>query len=453
MPKTQPARPDSADAFLRLVLRSGLLDRTQLQTALRSVPPDQRDQPEILAQHLTKLGKLSRFQAAKLLKGTFVGLVLGPFQVLAPIGRGGMGTVYLARDSRSGQLLALKVLPPKRAREEQRVLARFRREMEMSRRVAHPHLAWTYEVGLCQGVYYIAMEYIPGKSLHRLVAEGGPLEVPRAARLLAEVAGALDHTHNQGLVHRDIKPANILVTPNDHAKVLDLGLALVRGEKGGDREVVGGSGYVVGTMDFIAPEQIANPLEVDGRADVYALGCTLYYTVGGRLPFPGGSSKEKMQRQLEDRPTPLRELNPAVPEAFAAVVERMMAKEPGQRYPSAAEVEEELRRWESGPPALPLDRPGDTAYEIAVADLEAAEPAPEEIEDPILVGVETPELIEAPILLEPGDFLDPNPSLAQRWRQLLAEKVGPLTGLQWVAVAGAVAGGLLLGLILYLCRG
>src|SRR5262249_57857078 len=167
-PPQQAAGPLSVDAFLRLVLRSGLLDRGQLQVALRAVPPGQRDKVAAVADHLIKLGKLSRFQARKLLSGTCVGLVLGPFQVLAPIGRGGMGTVYLSRDARSGQLLALKVLPPKRARDEERVLERFRREMEMSRRVAHPHLAWTFEVGLCQGVYYIAMEYIPGKSLHRL---------------------------------------------------------------------------------------------------------------------------------------------------------------------------------------------------------------------------------------------------------------------------------------------
>src|SRR5262249_29933104 len=144
----------------------------------------------------------------KLLQGTAMGLVLGPFHVLSPIGRGGMGTVYLARDSRSDQLLALKVLPPKRAREEPRILARFRREMEMCQRVAHPHLAWTYGVGFCQGVYYLAMEYIPGKSLFRIVADQGPLKVPRAARLFAEVASALEHTHQQGLIHRDLKPSN-----------------------------------------------------------------------------------------------------------------------------------------------------------------------------------------------------------------------------------------------------
>src|SRR5258708_28685463 len=199
--------PCSVDSFLRTVLRSGVLDREQLQQGLRDVPPDRRQDAEALADHLVETGKLSRFQASKLLRGMAVGLVLGPFHVLAPVGKGGMGTVYLARDSRSRLLVALKVLPPKRAREEERLLSRFRREMEMCQRVAHPHLAWTYEVGVCQGVYYIAMEYIPGKNLYRLVSDEGPLPVPRAARLFAEVATPLDPAPNQGLLHRDLKPS------------------------------------------------------------------------------------------------------------------------------------------------------------------------------------------------------------------------------------------------------
>src|SRR5262249_38958302 len=162
---------------------------------------------------------------------------------------------YLARDNRSQLLLALKILPPNKAREEERLLARFRREMDMCQRVAHPHLAWTYEVGVHKGVYYIAMEYIPGKSLYRLVNEDGPLGVPRAARLFGQVASALDHAHHQGLIHRDMKPSNILVTPDDRAKVLDLGLALVQGERTAQREVVGGQGYVVGSVDYMSPEQ------------------------------------------------------------------------------------------------------------------------------------------------------------------------------------------------------
>src|SRR5438270_147351 len=193
-----------------------------------AVPPDQRHSVDVLADHLVDTGKLSRFQADKLRQGMALGLVLGPFHVLTPLGKGGMGTVYLARDSRSQLLVALKVLPPKRAREEERLLARFQREMEMCRRVAHPHLAWAYEVGVCQGVYYIAMEYIPGQSLYRLVNDQGPLEIARAARLFSEVASALEHAHNQGLIHRDMKPSNIIITPHDHAKVLDLDLALVQ---------------------------------------------------------------------------------------------------------------------------------------------------------------------------------------------------------------------------------
>src|SRR5262249_42538721 len=147
------------------------------------------------------------------LKGAALGLILGPYQVLAPIGRGGMGTVYMARDSRSGGLVALKVLPPDRARAEGRMLARFQREMELCRRVSHPHLAGTPEVGRVRSVSSIAMEYTPGQTLSRLVAQEGPLAVPRAARLMAEVASGLQHAHNQGLVHRDLKPSNILVTP------------------------------------------------------------------------------------------------------------------------------------------------------------------------------------------------------------------------------------------------
>ena len=187
---TESTEPVSVEGFLRTVLRSGVLDRAHLQEALRNVPLQQREHADAVADHLVEAGKLSRFQAGKLLKGMAVGLVLGPFHVLAPIGKGGMGTVYLARDSRSQLLVALKVLPPKRAREEERVLSRFRREMEMCQRVAHPHLAWAYEVGVCQGVYYIAMEYIPGRSLYRLVNDEGPLEISRAARLFAEVASA-----------------------------------------------------------------------------------------------------------------------------------------------------------------------------------------------------------------------------------------------------------------------
>jgi serine/threonine protein kinase len=381
------AEPLSVDGFLKTVLRSGVLDREQLCKALRDVPLDLRQNAEAVADHLVEEGKLSRFQAGKLLRGMAVGLVLGPFHVLAPLGRGGMGTVYLARDSRSDQLVALKVLPPKRAREEERVLTRFRREMEMCRRVAHPHLAWAYDVGLCQGVHYIALEYIPGKSLYRLVTDEGPLEVSRAARLFAEVASALDHAHNQGLVHRDLKPSNIIITPHDHAKVLDLGLALVQGEAPSDREVVGGRGYVIGTMDYIAPEQAENSATVNARSDIYSLGCALYFALTGQPPFPGGTPVAKIQRHRSEEPLPVPQLNAAVPPAFIGLLRKMMAKNPEQRFASAAEVEEKLRAWATTANTLPLDQKGDKEYQEAVAALETAEAPPELIAEVIPVGI------------------------------------------------------------------
>jgi serine/threonine protein kinase len=374
-PGFEPAPAATVSDFLRAILRSGLLDRAQLQMALNGVGRDQRDNPQLIAEHLIKTGKLSRFQAQKLLAGAALGLLLGSYQVLSPIGRGGMSTVYLVRDKRTQQLLALKVLPPKRAREEERMLARFQREKDLSQRVAHPHIARTHEVGVARGVHYIAMEYIPGKSLYRLVSEQGPLAVPRAARLFAEVASALEHAHARGIVHRDLKPSNIMITPNDHAKILDLGLALVQGETGGDRAIVGGQGYVVGSMDYIAPEQIENAAAVDARSDVYGLGCTLYFALAGRPPFPGGTSLEKIRRQRHEEPVVLEQLNKKVPPAFANLVRHMMAKDRTKRIPSAAEVRRQLQPWCDAVPALPLDCQDDTGFRQAVQALSSGEGA------------------------------------------------------------------------------
>lgn len=385
-PITQGAesRPDAFLTFVQTILRSGLCDRDQLQAYIQSLPPGHAGKPEAFAKHLIQLGKLTPFQAKKLLDGAFLGLVLGPYQVLSPIGKGGMGTVYLARDSRNQQLLALKILPPKRAREEDRLLARFQREMEMCRRVAHPHLTQTYDVGVYLNVHYIAMEYIPGQTLYRLVTDQGPLTAPRAARLFAEVALGLDHAHGQGLIHRDLKPSNIMVTPHDHAKVLDLGLALVQNEMSDDKTITGGQGYVVGTMDYIAPEQVEDASKVDPRSDIYGLGCALYFALTGQPPFPGGNSMQKIMRHLHDEPVAVTDLNPTVPAAFGGVVRKMMAKRPERRYPTAAAAREELLAWAPREPVQALDRPDDPEYQRAVTALKIAEVSAEQVWETIV---------------------------------------------------------------------
>src|SRR5262245_32863383 len=320
----------TVEQFLQALGRSGLLSAAVAREIVEDAPPQTSDSAKHLAEHFVQLGKLSHFQARKLLDGTWAGLVLGAYHIIMPIGRGGMGTVYLARDTQTPRLLALKVLPPKKARQSERLIVRFRREMELSQRVNHPNLTQTYDVGQSLGVYYIAMEYIAGTSLYRAVATGGPLPVSRAAKLFAQAAAGLDAAHNVGLIHRDLKPSNIMVTPRDQVKVLDLGLAMITDETKDDIEVIGGRGYVVGSMDYIAPEQTENSAAADARSDLYGLGCALYYALTGQPPFPGGNSKSKIKRHRHDTPVPLQELNPLVSADFAAVVHSLLAQAPAQ---------------------------------------------------------------------------------------------------------------------------
>jgi len=351
----------AVDNFLRQVLRSGLLDREQMQKTLRSLPKERRDDVIAISDHLVAHRQLTRFQAYKLHQGISLGLMLGSFRILTPLGRGGMGSVYLAFDTRNNQHVALKILPPRAAKREERLVARFQREMELSQKVQHPHLARTLETGVIKNVHYIAMEFIPGKTLFRMVSSQGTLLVARAAHLFAEVASALEQAHRQGVIHRDLKPSNIMVTPYDHAKVLDLGLAYTEGEEVDDIEVVGGRGYIVGSIDYMAPEQTRDPTDIDGRADLYALGCCLYFTLTGRPPFPTGTNQEKVKAHRHETPTPIRSINPEVPETFAAIVNKLLAKAPGDRFASAAELGAVLASWRSGN-ERPLDQPGDPEF-------------------------------------------------------------------------------------------
>lgn len=379
-PMPPPPLPNPArDRFLLALRRSRLLPADRIDALVAAAPPAARD-ADRLGEFLVEQRALTHFQVHKLKQGTWQGLALGPYHILSPLGKGGMGTVYLAHDTRKADgreaLAALKVLPPKRAREEDRMLARFRREMDMAQRVSHPHLTRTFEAGDVQGVHYIAMEYIRGQSLRRLVADRGPLGVPRSARVFSEVADGLQHAHEQGLVHRDLKPSNIMITPNGHAKILDMGLALAVGEElPADKTIVGGQGYVVGTMDYIAPEQVDDPTGVDARADIYALGCSLYFALTGQPPFPGGTSLEKMKRHRIEHPVPVSEVNPTVSAEFARVVDRLMAKSPARRYQTAAAARDALRPWVAGDPETPMDVDPDQSEAEVVLEVErTAEP-------------------------------------------------------------------------------
>lgn len=349
------------DSFIDLVVRSRVLDREQLDRAIAArakpggtkveLPPTARE----LADQLVRSGELTHFQAAKLLHGRWAGLALGPYRILAPLGRGGMGTVYLARDVRLAPeigdevLIALKILPPRVAREQERMLQRFQREIEMGRRTDHSNVARTLAGGEIEGVNYIAMEYVPGRSLQRIVGLGGRLQVGDAARVFADVAAGLHHLHERQLIHRDLKPGNVMITPTGEGKILDLGLALALGEPLPlDPRIVGGKGYILGTMDYIAPEQARNATDVSPQTDLYSLGCAIYFALSGTPPFPGGTSKDKIRRQRTIDPAPLSDMNSAVSTKLARVVARLMAKSPADRPDSAAAARELL---------LPFARP------------------------------------------------------------------------------------------------
>ncbi|MCI0680833.1 MAG: serine/threonine protein kinase [Gemmataceae bacterium] len=364
----------AADEFLKTVLRSGLLTKADLQTALANVPVAGLQDAQAIADQLVHLGLLTQFQVGKLLQGASFGLQLGPYRILTPIGKGGMGMVYLGLDMRSKQHVAVKVLSPIKKREGDRHVQRFRRELEIAKDLLHPHLVIAHDTGeeKDRDLHYLVMEYVPGQTLYRLVTTQGVLPVARTAHLFAEVASALEYAHSQGLIHRDLKPANVMVTPNDHAKVLDLGLAIVEGEAVESAEVIGGKGHVVGTFDYIAPEQTRDAAKVDARADIYSLGCTLYFALTGRPPFPAGTPLEKIQAHRRLEPEPIQKLNPTVPEGFAFLVRQFMAKQPEQRPPSMASVRALLLPWAASEADKPLDQAGDTAFQAAVAALETA---------------------------------------------------------------------------------
>jgi serine/threonine protein kinase len=333
------------DDFAKIVGRSGLIATETVARVRDEMPESDRcatDASVRLARRLIDRGDLTSYQARKLLAGVTKGFFLGAFTILRRLGEGGMGKVYLAVDRRDGRKVAIKVLPPKKALESEQALLRFRREMDLSRRVQHPNIARTLEVGDADGVHYMVMEYIPGDSLYHMVkGSHGPLRVPDAARYFHKVLDGLAAAHAAGLVHRDIKPSNLMITPEGDARILDLGLARAMG----DESPLTRPNVVMGTLDYASPEQLSDAARADARSDLYSIGCTLYFTLTGRAPFEGGDVVNKIYKQKMEDPEPVERVSKGVPQAFGAIVRKLMAKDPAERYQSAAELRDDLDRW------------------------------------------------------------------------------------------------------------
>jgi serine/threonine-protein kinase len=296
-------------------------------------------EPYALADELVRRGWLTAYQVGQIFVGHEQDLVLGNYLVLERLGEGGMGTVFKARHRKLGRIVALKRIR-KECLSNPDAVRRFQREARAVAQLTHPNIVLAYDADQAGDDHFLVFEYVEGTDLGKLVRERGPLPVAHACDFVAQAARGLQHAFEKGLVHRDIKPSNLILTNSGVVKVLDLGLARLASAETllEQPTTLTQEGAVMGTPDFIAPEQARDCRSADIRADVYSLGCTLYFLLTGSAPFPGGSLTEKLLKHQLDAPTPLRSLRTEVPPAVAVVVAKMMTKRPEERFQAPAEV-------------------------------------------------------------------------------------------------------------------
>ena len=295
-------------------------------------------------EHLIESGLITQWQAEKFLAGKYKGFFLGKFKLLGHLGSGGMSSVYLARHKISDQLRAIKVLPRKKVADKS-YLDRFYLEARVAASLNHPNVVRIYDICEEAGVHYMVMEYAKGEDLLELVNRTGPLKFADAARYVADACEGLKHAHEKELVHRDIKPANLLLLgENQDVKLLDLGLALVNQDDEESLTVLYNE-KVMGTADYLAPEQAINSHNVDLRADIYSLGCTLYFLLVGHPPFPKGTLAQRIANHQSTEPPSLSTLREDVPESLLRIVESMMCKDPDQRMQTCEDVQAALHHF------------------------------------------------------------------------------------------------------------
>jgi len=341
-------RVATSDELLTHLRQSDLVPPERLAAWLETRPGTGEESPAELAHRLVAAGLVTSYQVDLLLKGRSRDLTIaGKYKVLDLLGKGGMGAVYLCEHQALRTLVAVKVLPasPEESREDRE---RFYREARAFATLNHPNLVRGFDVDADAGQHFIVMEYVDGVDLQALVARCGPLPVGRAVNYTRQAANGLAHAHDRGWVHRDIKPANLAVDRTGLVRVLDMGLA--RGVFEGSDAITRdhNDGTIRGTADFLSPEQ-ADGSPLDGRADFYSLGVTLYFLLSAQLPFGELSVGQKLVAHLLKTPPPLRGLRPDLPEKLVQVVDKMMAKRPGDRYRSGAEVADALAPWDTGP--------------------------------------------------------------------------------------------------------
>ena len=337
-----------ADTFLDYLRRSGLVEPAVLDEALAEIDREMEghsyDRLSYLTQSLVGRYLLTAWQVRQLSKGRYKGFFLRQYKILGHLGTGGMSTVYLAEHTVMQRRVAIKVLPKKRL-EKAIYLQRFVREAQAIATLDHPNVIRAYDIDREGDTHYIVMEYFEGENLQHLVERESRLPFEQIVRIVHQAAQALTHAHQIGVVHRDVKPGNLLINQEGKVKMLDLGLALLDERQFEGRISSIQEDTILGTADYLAPEQAIDSHRVDARADIYGLGGVLYFCLTGHPPFPEGSVSKRLLAHQQKEPPSILIDRPDTPADLVALCGKMMAKQPGARQQSAREVARDMEQW------------------------------------------------------------------------------------------------------------
>lgn len=340
------------DEYILRVTEVGIISQRALTELMQGLEESQRPQTvAALSERLMQTGQLTSYQAHALSSGEAHPLQIGDYLILEPIGSGGMGTVYKAIHQRMKRIVALKVIRADLNHVPDR-LKRFEREVQTAARLSHPNIVTAFDAGEEAGIHYLICEYIDGESLTQLVRESGALDFSDALNCILQVAQGLEYAHGRGVIHRDIKPANILVDDQGDLKILDMGLARLQESPEdllatGSQTQLTSSQFFMGTIDYIAPEQARNTRLADHRSDIYSLGCTFYFLLTAKPVYDGETTVERILAHQEQPIPRLSAILSQVPVEFDPIFEKMLAKDPEQRYNSATELIRDLEQFSS----------------------------------------------------------------------------------------------------------
>lgn len=339
--------PLSIEEFQQRLTAAKLLSADESESAVRTVIEAERvADGAAVAERLVAAGKLTPFQAERLCQGPGGQLTLGNYVILDQLGQGGMGTVFRAEHRQMKRQVALKVLRPDRLASPNAAL-RFQREVETLAKLDHPNIVTAFDADQVDGICFLAMQFVDGRNLATVVRQNGPLPVAQAVDCVLQAARGLAYAHQQGIIHRDVKPSNLLLDRQGTVKLLDLGLAALAAHDTDHPETLTGGDLLVGTVDYISPEQARSPKLADERSDIYSLGLTLWYLLTGRVAYDDESKFDKLLAHRE-RPLPsLLAARPEVPAELDGIYRRMSAKHPSDRYAAMSDVIAALESYQA----------------------------------------------------------------------------------------------------------